>query len=300
MNMTKIKSWVRYQGHRLKKSRHYKLTQEVLRFLLDENRPCIMTGEERRGMADYLRHNLAATHNAPFVLKYKYGKQRMAFDKGRGLHYALTDEGRRLYFKRGTPKKLAARTYKGLRTEQAPESAHNYCFDNFAVTPGTIIADVGAAEGNFTLKFIDKISKAYLFESDSEWLEALEATFSPWWRKVEIINKYVGAASGKNCVTLDAFFQGKEKPTALKLDVEGAESAVLAGASGLLEGACVSDLLVCAYHRRGDAEQLSGVLQGKAYKIRISPGYMLLTRGTGFSPEAPFDFRKGLIHARKI
>lgn len=47
-----------------------------------------------------------------------------------------------------------------------------------------MIADIGSAEGNFSLSNIENVKKVYLFESDKEWIEALEATFRPWRDKV--------------------------------------------------------------------------------------------------------------------
>jgi hypothetical protein len=38
---------------------------------------------------------------------------------------------------------------------------------------------------------------------------------------------------------------------------------------------------------------------GMNYETAISPGYMLLTRESGFSPGRPFDFRKAMLHGRR-
>jgi predicted RNA methylase len=40
-----------------------------------------------------------------------------------------------------------------------------------------VVADLGAAEGNFSLSIINKVKKIYIFEYDKEWVEALKAPF---------------------------------------------------------------------------------------------------------------------------
>ena len=48
-----------------------------------------------------------------------------------------------------------------------------------------------------------------MFEYDSEWREALEATFTPWADKVEIINKYVSDHDDESHIRFDSFFRKK-------------------------------------------------------------------------------------------
>ena len=54
-----------------------------------------------------------------------------------------------------------------------------------------IVVDIGAADGNFGLSIIEKVSKLYLFEPQKSWHKALQATFKPWEDKVEIVSKMV-------------------------------------------------------------------------------------------------------------
>jgi hypothetical protein len=232
--------------------------------------------------------------------KYIWRRVKVKFDENNGLHYVYTDEGHRLYLKRGMTKKEVVHMYNGLCMEQDSLSPHNYCFDNLAIDHDTIFADIGCAEGNFSLKFIDKIKKVYLFEGDSDWKEALEATFRPWKEKAVIIDKYVSNCDNDNCVSLDRFFQDKEKPDLLKLDVEGTESEVIDGARQLCIND-VKDLLVCTYHRTEDGQKLSNQLKGMNYKVNFSPGYMLFLweQDHNYDLQAPFDFRKGLIHGSR-
>ena len=112
-----------------------------------------------------------------------------------------------------------------------------------------IVADIGSAEGNFSLSIIDKVKKIYLFESDPEIIQALRVTFEPWKEKVIIVNKYVSDETDDNFITLDSFFADKEAPTFLKIDVEGAEYAVLQGAKNILSTTKQMKIAIAAYHR---------------------------------------------------
>jgi hypothetical protein len=282
-----------YQKQRVKKTPRYLLTQRVKAYL--QQKPAGLEEEERVGYLRFLRYHLIEVFNYPYILNY-FHRINLMTDKEMGLHYVVTNEKRRLYFKRGISLKDAVSTYNALCIEQDPQSPHNYDFDPLPITPDTVIADIGCAEGNFGLKHIDKIKKLYLFESEHEWIEALEATFRPWAEKVVIVNKYVSDRDEGAFISLDKYFQDKERPTLLKADVEGAENDVLVGADQILED--IKDILVCTYHRAGDAQHLSGLLSEKGYEIKFSPGRMLfIWEKEDYSLEAPFDFRKGLIHA---
>ncbi|MDR2291927.1 MAG: hypothetical protein LBE11_00450, partial [Prevotellaceae bacterium] len=63
----------------------------------------------------------------------------------------------------------------------------------------------------------------------------------------------------------------------------------------------VKDWLVCTYHRTGDEQKLSNYLKELNYKIKLSPGYMLFLweHNHAYDLQAPFDFRRGLIHASR-
>jgi hypothetical protein len=223
---------------------------------------------------------------------------KVTFDNENGLHYIITEGIHKLYFKRGMSIKSIKQMYNVLCLEQDELSPHNYCFDTFPVTSDSILADIGASEGLFCLKFIDKIKALYLFECDKGWQEALEATFKPWKEKTYIISKYVSNKNEGDFITLDYYFQNKNKPTLLKIDTDGYESEVLEGADSLIDNISLNDILVCTYHKKGDAEKLSALLTRKHYKITFSRGYMLyLWEVANFDLEYPYDFRKGLIHA---
>ena len=111
-----------------------------------------------------------------------------------------------------------------IAVEQDSASPHRYLTDNFNVTEGSVIADVGAAEGNFSLSVIEKVAHTYIFEPDPAWVKALEATFAPWIEKVTIVQKLVGNQTTGNYITLDDYFRDKNKPDFIKADVDNADN----------------------------------------------------------------------------
>ena len=84
----------------------------------------------------------------------------------------------------------AEAAYKGLLIEQDRRSAHRYV-GSYEELRGKTLLDIGAAEAIFTLDTIEYINHAYLFECDEAWVEALNATFTPWKDKITIVRKYV-------------------------------------------------------------------------------------------------------------
>ncbi len=293
-----IKSYLKYQKQRFKKTPRYLLTRRVIAFLEKPTALIPLSEIECNQMLRFLRNHLIEVFNYPFVARYLYRRVKVRLDKETGLHYVLTAEYRRLYFKRGMSACAIRSLYNSLCLEQDGASPHHYNFAGLSFSPTTtVVADIGAAEGIFSLKFIENIKKAYLFETNQDWIEALEATFRPWNEKIEIINKYVSNKDEQVCVSLDTFFRDRESPTLLKIDVEGAEDKVIQGAERLL-ASDVHDALVCTYHRSGDELKLTQQLRAKGYDTIPSPGYMLFFwEKPDYSMVAPFDFRKGLIYA---
>jgi len=307
MNITYIiLSLLKYQKHRILNTPKYQCTQR-LKMFLQNTPPPFMAEKERKQMLKFLQWHLCGVFNYLFAVQYLFKKVKVFVDSQNGLPYVITKERQRLYFKHNQTLKYVRGYYNDLCKEQDKHSPHNYCFDTLNITQNTILVDVGAAEANFSLKFIDQIKKLYIFESNSEWVEALKATFNPWKEKIEIVNKYVSDGNIKSievendAISLDDFFENKEKPTLIKMDVEDAEKQVLAGAKKLLAGNNASELLVCTYHRHGDEQVLSKILCENGYIVKPSKGYMWFTAEYAnlCSNEIPIDLRKGVIHASK-
>jgi len=103
------------------------------------------------------------------------------------------------------------------------------------------------------LSIIENAGKLFLFENDKEWIEALEATFSPWESKVFIINKSISNMNNSEHITLDYF--AKEQDVIfdiVKIDVDGGEYKVLEGCHQILSSSQKPKISICTYHKGGD------------------------------------------------
>ncbi|MBB4037582.1 hypothetical protein GGR21_003502 [Dysgonomonas hofstadii] len=232
----------------------------------------------------------------PFSSKYNPDKIRVYTDNTSNMHYVMHC-GHRLYYPGGMGKHLVRHTYTMVLCEQDRESTHCYLSENFDVSPDSILIDVGAAEGNFSLSVVEKAKKIYLFEMEPQWKKTLEKTFEPWKDKVTVINKYVSDTDSDDTIKLDTFLDQeniKDEKLFIKLDVEGAEAQVLEGAKHTLERDDVK-IAICTYHNQNDHQELSAIMNGKAYTIKTSNGYMLFHYN---GLEAPY-FRRGLIRCQR-
>lgn len=288
-------NFCKYHKQKLLRTPKYLLTQRV-RLFLDQCGDSNMPSDEIKKTRNFLRYNLIDVFNDPFVYQYNFGTPKVILDKEKGLWFVYTFDKKRLYFKRGMSRKRVIWTYNCLLREQDSRSPHCYFFDGLDLSKDSIVADIGVAEGNFSLEIVDRVNELYLFECDPDWIEALQATFEPWKEKVHIVNLFVSDEDSQDTVRLDNFFEDKV-PDLLKLDVEGAEEKVLNGALNLLKSSKINELLVCTYHKQGDAENLSGKLKDLDYSISFSQGYMLFL-SEGYQDQPPYNFRKGLLHAR--
>lgn len=135
----------------------------------------------------------------------------------------------------------------------------------FCINESDVMADVGSAEGYFTLLNIEKLKKVYLFEQDSEWLEALETTFAPWKDKVVIIPKFVSYKNSGNEISLDSYFMNEKNiPGFFKIDVEGAEASVLKGMEKLMLNSQVR-IALCTYHHQEDFQKFSNFFESEGF-----------------------------------
>jgi hypothetical protein len=169
----------------------------------------------------------------PFVFTYNYKDAEVFRDEEAQMFYTHLD-GKRLYFHKGfTNSEDVQKHFTYLSAEQDPESPHRYFNDYFSVNSEDIVADLGAAEGNFSLSVVDKVKELFILEADPIWIEALHKTFEPWKDKVHIINKYAGVKNDSKNVTLDEQFK-ETSLSVLKMDIEGAEISVLQNAQSLI------------------------------------------------------------------
>lgn len=282
------------------------------RILRDRKRyPDRYSDPELSQAVDYIRRNGTGVFPHPFREKYDSLRVEVLMDDQ--MPYVLHN-GHRLYFPfPGDPAKVA-RVYRSLLCEQDPESPHRYTINGFGVDRGSVLFDIGAAEGIFALDNVDKASRVFLFEADPVWIAALRKTFEPWKDKVVIINKYVSdmdgtdrdgadtasatAATGATATTTaDSVVReyGIDAPIFLKLDVEGAEADVLKGAHGILSRND-SKAVICTYHKYDDHRSISQIMDLYEYNVRTSRGYMLFVYDD--DQRSPF-FRRGVIYCQK-
>lgn len=213
-----------------------------------------------------------------------------------GYSYVLF-QGKRMYFPHEFDyfKKDGKRyVVNVVEDAQYPDSPHLYINSEHTVKEGDIIVDAGAAEGNFTLSHIEKISKAYLFEPDSKWIEPLRLTFLPWSDKIVLITKLLGDVDNEEWVTLDAVID--EKVNFVKMDIEGSETKAVLGGIDLLQRS-EAKLSICAYHRRYDNKQLCFLLEALGYRTSHTKGKQFFIHDEDI--DLSLDFRYGVIYGEK-
>lgn len=232
-----------------------------------------------------------------YTHKYKPSDIEVLCDEARGLHYVM-HEGKRLYFRRGSTVENIRLCYNGLLKEQDPLSPHCYRGEDFVPEAGDVLFDIGSAEGIFSLTHIETVKHVCLFEMDKEWIEALEATFAPWADKVTLINRCVSSSDTDYMVSIDRFVQNEQRfPGFVKIDVEGAEEAVLAGMKETLRDPRKIKIALCTYHQAGDFEKYSHRFKADGYRLSASDGVMLFLNG--WRNIAPPYFRKGVLRILK-
>jgi hypothetical protein len=250
---------------------------------------------EISSVLNYLRKNPIA------VFPYDYQDEHIAEnivvykDLEKGLRYVLLD-GKKLYFKKKWGKKKIQNLYNLLSKEQDMRSPHRYLTEQFDFTESDVLADVGAAEGNFALSVVEKASRIILFEADKEWIEPLTATFEPWKHKVQIVNKFVSDTTDSSNIKLDDYLADNGEKIFLKIDVEGAESKLLKGCKRILSEQKELKVAICTYHKQNDEKEFSSLLIKNNFEISHSDGYMLFFYDKKMT--APY-FRRGLIRAEK-
>lgn len=213
----------------------------------------------------------------------------MGFDAG--MWYANLD-GKRIYL--GENQKDAESYLKETLYYLEGNTPHRYLepdVDGIDIPEGAVLLDIGAAEGFFGIRHIEKCKKVYFFEYDERWLTYLEKTCEPFRDKIEIVRGFVG--DRENDIRLDDFFENREKPSFIKMDVEGAEGAVLRGMPRLLESTDPLTLLICTYHRQEDWEHYYEILKDR-FDIHSSSGFYW----DMIDPNPPF-FRRGIMRAVK-
>jgi predicted RNA methylase len=271
----------------LKKS----LRKSILKYF--SSLPAHEVNDEQREVLKFLENNEIRIFPYPFNDDYSAEAIEVFLDTERGLRYVMQD-GKRLYFKRRWNEKRIKRAYADLIREQDLNSPHRYLTESFTIGNNDVLADIGAAEANFSLAVIEKVRKVYLFEYDREWAEAMRATFAPWPDKVEIINKYVSDRDDESNVRFDTFYKEHNDITFLKIDVDGAESIVLDSCNEVFKTPVPFKVALCTYHKNNDESDFTALLKKHGFSVTPSKGYMIHYYDKKM--KAPY-LRRGLIRA---
>lgn len=223
------------------------------------------------------------------------GYSIVQWDYMENLPYVILED-KRLYF----PYDMKFEIFEGnkivrnIMQEQQETSPHLYIRDDITVNFGDIIADVGAAEGDFSIRFVERASKIYLFEGDRRWRKPLRKTFEKFKDKVVFIDKFVGTVDVGNFIRLDTAID--DKIDFLKMDVEGAECEALFGARNLLKTNNVK-CAICSYHRAHDEADIKDILHAYKYETNTGGGYMCFYHDINIF--SSLDFRRGIVYGRK-
>jgi hypothetical protein len=99
--------------------------------------------------------------------------------------------------------------------------------------------DIGAADGEYRLFFLKRTTakKVFAFEPDRAKVCRLKDNVrlngGPGPSQLMVIDKFIGNRRSDNTISLDSGFENIEVPCLIKIDVDGAEADILAGAQWL-------------------------------------------------------------------
>ena len=275
----------KYHNWRLmKKQKSYR--KEILDYLEGKE-----TEKELKELIPFFQSHCFEALPYSWIDDVYYDEIMVRFDSQTGLYYTLWN-GKKLYWKRNIKPKRIKKSVHALLMEQDKRSPHKYVFNGDMNQ--AVIADLGTAEGIFTLDIIDRVKHAYLFECDADWIEPLEATFLPWKDKVTIVNKMIGRCVDRQTTTLDDFFADKPVDF-VKADIEGAEVDMLIGGEKTFRNK-VQMMNICAYHRVSDEHDILQILYNYGFECLLTKGYMFIQQSDCKPSEW---FRRGLVIGKR-
>ncbi len=199
------------------------------------------------------------------VFEYMDYDVEVLYDEKLEMSYVM-HRNKKMYFPRSMNAENIRIYYRSNLLEQDIRSAHCYFTDMSIYPIGGVYVDLGAAEGNFSLDLLDRASHIYLFEGDEKWVEALEATFSPYKEKVTIIPKYVTDKESENTTSLKGYFKSIERIDVIKMDIEGAEVEVINNNIDFFDSHTETNLIVCTYHLENDEADIKRILNNYSFK----------------------------------
>jgi hypothetical protein len=247
------------------------LKSRILRYF--NSLPKEEVNEEQSEVLKYLKNNPLTIFPYDFQSLYSPENIEVFYDDVNRMHYVFLD-GKRLYYKKGLSKKNIRKSFSELLGEQDMNSPHRYLTKDFNAN-NCVIADIGAADGNFSLSVIDIAKKIVLFEYDPKWVKALRLTFAPWPEKVEIISKRVAEHDNEKDINFSTFYKTSPDINFLKIDVDGAEEEVLRSCQGALSSGKPMKIALCTYHKDNDESKFTALLQSHGFNVSYSDGYMI-------------------------
>lgn len=246
-----------------------------------------------KAICGYLLHN--PMNVFPYTYQKKYDLNQVVAEKDSKTKLIRVLHKDKWIYMRRKYKSLfrARRYYNNLCIEQDCESPHRYTTDSFYPDSESVIIDIGGAEGFFSIDYVEKCKKIYIFECDDEWIEALMHTYSNYMDKIVIINKYVCNYSDKNHISIDDFVKEnnlKKEKLFIKIDAEGTEPLIYEGMKN-----CISDnqkmkIAMCVYHSQNHEQFFEEQFNG--WKIEHSDGYMMYYYDMNYSE--PY-LRRGVL-----
>lgn len=251
---------------------------------------------EISGIIDYIeKKGELRLINYDFVDAYKAEMYRVYHDNECGLSY-VPYKGRKMYFPKGWNDERIQDYFCSVLSEQNVNSPHCYKLTGFEVKPGSVIIDAGAAEGLFSLDYIDTAERVIMIDADDEWIEALNHTFINDMDKVEIICGYVGCLSdGDNKICLDSVLD-ECKIGYIKMDIEGYEKDALLGAKRILKDTPDMTCAICSYHNKDDEIWIKRFLSERGYETDNSKGYIFPDWEAGSIVNA--ELRRGIVFGK--
>lgn len=231
----------------------------------------------------------------PYLFEKKYRTLDHKIYTLEGLPY-VEYFGKKMFFQKFHSNNHIKYYFNSILAEQDLESPHRYCSEFFKVEEGDIILDLGVAEGNFSLYYVDLAKEIYLFESNTKWLDALQKTFEPYSEKVKIVNKRVSNLLSESSIAIDEIKGLSSQTLFVKIDVDGSENEVLSGMIDLLKNSKNIKVAICTYHNQNDAIEFENFFQSLNFQTEFTQGYMLFYHDKNL--KYPY-FRKGVLRAWK-
>lgn len=225
------------------------------------------------------------------------------YDEGCGLPFVLHNQ-KKVFFPASFTVDDAIFKYQYLICDERflgeddKYAPHQYQSSSVHIENGDVLFDIGAAEGLFALDQIEKVSKAIIVESDSEWIGPLRQTFKPFKDKVVIIQKFISVSDTENTMSLNTLLSMHDSPSMfVKMDIEGNELPSITSAKELLKTKEGIKLSIASYHKQHDYEELKTFFDYIGYHTESSNGYMFIQLYD--MPTAPF-FRHGILRTKKL